>query len=273
MKKVLFFVSTVFAFQACKKVDLERSTVSNSLQSVNYGVVHNEYMDNLLNFQADTTITSFSDKKDYVIDFHTSYSSQSSLSASDQNDVNSSLNDSKDYLDLQKFIDQAVYGEGSFTNNYSGSYFKLYSELLTDSKISTLLATKMIEIGKLAKQNLDGTLPDDALYNSLKLMQEEVKITGITIDQGELAYLQSVLDIGVSSYEWWSVNSSEISNHYKVAPWIIADLIGAGFSGGIALLVQPDGDINWKAVLAAGLGGAIASSTGGALRIARYLFG
>lgn len=148
--------------------------------------------------------------------------------------------------------------------------FEVLKWIKNDNLINQNSYNLLYQFATFNKQNYEGLITDAQLKSNIESLVVQFNNYDYSVN-GEGQMISAVFDIALASIEWWEENPDEIAGHLKVAPWVIADGIGALFSGGIALYFQDENNINWGAVGGAALGGAIGASTGGAGKIAKWL--
>ncbi|MBL4714995.1 MAG: hypothetical protein JKX95_00030 [Bacteroidia bacterium] len=129
------------------------------------------------------------------------------------------------------------------------------------------------------KNSCDGSMTDQEFKNQLDNYKTEINGMSETDHPIGKLYIESVVEIGINSHNWWSANIPTIamansngnagggSGDYGIVPWVAADIIG-GAVGGFIAIVHSGADSGFTEPVDAGavawgiLGGAVLGSTG-----------
>lgn len=246
-----------------------------------YGEVHNQFLTNVKeNFIADNEITEMENALNYLNDFQQNYLFEADLKGLDKHRLSEALNNSKELS-----VHEKAY-EKMFIRSKSDSEFNeepsLY-DLLTIAKeqgvVDTFEYTSLTQLSDKVKGSYEGSVSGAELKSFVVSLKEEWEEQEYTTESENGILMAYALSISLASIEWWEENTDAgltetTSGKVMALPaWAAMDIGGAIVSGAIAVSGQAilADDISWDVVGYAALGGAVATSTGAAGKVAKWL--
>jgi hypothetical protein len=270
MKKTsLYILSLIFITIACsKKTELSKDSLK--VQSyLNLGTAHNEFLKNAKdNFEVNASVTSTSDKIDYIYNFNSKYIDKLDFTIQKKALMREQMNISKGLVKTSNLTSGSFYQSLSEDSIDEGTIFEKLDTLRDFEVISDFAHTLLTNFANDLKANYESNLSDADLKLNLIQLIATYDNHGYPEDSGEGAIIGTIFAISLSSLEWWEENNDST----EVAPWVAADCAGALVSGVSTACIQYgfNGEVDWNIACTSALVGAVSASTGLVGRIARW---
>jgi len=290
MKKLfyLLFIITLSSslFSSCTNETSISEKTLNVKDFTQFGKIHNEYLSNMKEiFISEQPIFSNIDEKvTYINKVNLSYTNKVYLPNSiDKGTLENSLNNSKRFITTENLTSELFrsttksnvksYSINKVTHKTDINIFEIIQIIKDENIISDFGADLLNTFSQNIEDNYNGILSDYELKQNLKIIIKSFDNHLYQSDSNEGALIGEVLNISLSSIEWWEQNTEEFGNPSNVRnmqkapqllPWVAADLGGAvgGALGSILDNAFNGESINWRSAGAWAVGGAVGSSTG-----------
>lgn len=285
MKKInlsgMFMLTVATVFFACSTDDDPNKAESDKLSFESfkkYGDYHNLFLSNFRdNFMSTPDIKQLGEGIDYINSFNKEFVNQLDLSRLEKEVLKSSLDRTKHFVNPPALFD-ACYSEPAKSPDGSpaGNLFTNIESSLVKGYIDQFEYQKLTLIGEKIKDNYYGIINDAELESIVMQVRSEWIEQGYSETSKYGRTLAIALSISISSMDWWKENQDAIhsdGSDAKVAAWVAADIVGACYGAVVSGIgsYATQGEVNWGAVGISAVGGAVAGSTGGIGKAAKFL--
>ncbi len=278
MKNIKIFVTLItisLIIFSCSENEITDNQVNNLKSNISLGKIHNDFLTHtLINFDIPKEKHSKEEGLTELANFQIDYMNSLNYNNFDKETAINYFTQMKHLYKIENAMD--LLENGVIIENQRFSLTEMNNKLNTDGVISELDTEITNKIIQDLNDNLKGIKTDKDVLNSLKEYKTIWVNSQNSISNKGGDYSSIILDISISSLNWWEENSLEANGHNKVAVWIMTDIVGAIAGADLAATAQNflnDGEINWSVVAAAGLTTAIASSTGIIGKVGKWLAG
>lgn len=243
-----------------------------------YGDYHNLFLSNFkCNFITTPDIKHLGEGIDYINSFNKEFVNELNLSLPEKEVLKSSLDRAKRFVNPRELFD-ACYSEPAKSpgSSPSGNLFTNIKSSLMKGYIDQFEYQKLTLIGEKIKDNYYGIINDDELDSIVMQVRNEWIEQGYYETSRYGRTLAIALSISISSMDWWKDNQEAMlsdGSDAKVAAWVAADIVGACYGAVVSGIgsYATQGEVNWGAVGISAVGGAVAGSTGGIGKAAKFL--
>ena len=259
----------MFTTFSCDGVEsnCESTVYVNDAEADRLGLLHNDFMINLDQFEARTLSDSkgMSSRIGTVADFHFKFVNQYDDARLDKNEMKSYITETSHYMDHAYLYEQMF-----VSNNFSDLNINLreaYRILLDKGLINQSELALIDELHDMVKANGDGDVSTDEFKEFIYAKREEWRKLGFDPCSNEGYVSAAILGIGQHSVDYWT--NYNFDGTKAVPAWLAAD-VGGALVGAVV------GAVNGASGRSLGTGivaGAIVGSTGLAGRVGRFLFG
>lgn len=246
-----------------------------------YGEIHNQFLTNIKeNFKPDYNISDLNIALNYLDDFHQDFLQKANLKGLNRNYISKSLSNYKELSVYEKAYQRMfVRSNKSSTLNKGTTLFELLNTLKEDELLDEFEYQSLTELSSIVKESYDGNVSDDELKKFVLNLKKKWLKQDYTVDTKNGILMAYVLSISLSSLDWWEnntdagVTTSSKGKVIALPAWAAMDIGGAIVSGAIAASGQGllADEVSWDVVGYAALGGAVATSTGAAGKVAKWL--
>lgn len=250
-----------------------------------YGKIHNDFLTNVKdNFNPDKNINTLKDGINYIDNFQQKFLKSLDISDNDKSLLSKSLTDNKELVVYEKTYNKLFPSGKSLKNSDSEdtslALFDIIEKVKDQGVIDDFEYKSLSELGMKVKQSYEGLISDPELKSFVIQLKEEWISKGYTVESENGRVVAYVLAISLASLEWWENNqegglkSSSILKRTKALPaWAAADIGGAIVGGAWRALssYQRSGKVDWGGVGRSALGGGIATSTGAAGKVGKWI--
>lgn len=246
-----------------------------------YGEIHNQFLTNVkVNFTPDNSINDLDNALNYLDEFQQDFLEQVDLKGLDKNEISKVLRKSKELSIHEKaYQEMFVRSKERSSNNTEPTLFELLDLVKQKGLLDEFEYRSLTELGTKVKDSYEGYISDDDLKEFVKGLKDEWIEQGYTVESQNGILMGYALSISLSSLDWWEENADAgltVSSKGKVMAlpaWAALDIGGAIVSGTIAASGQAilAEEVSWDVVGYAALGGAVATSTGAAGKVAKWL--
>ncbi len=277
MKKVVYgslFVALVgIILLACKKENVTNNDSPSKPfdRFMVLGHLHNDFLENAnKKFVSNDKIENGEDALSYVTSFNIEYVGNLTLNESDKIEFKEQLAKHKDVLVKERLIRpfyQSKLKSGEL------SMMEMIQDLYQNEQIISFDKSCLDYLVSIFMRSYEGSLSSEKVHELL-LEQKDLWILSQENESKGTDITANIIAISICSLEWWEENPDAFGLE-KVAPWVVADAVGAAYGAVDSATGQYllNGDVSAGGVGWGAAAGAVNASTGLVGKVSGWISG